>query len=745
MNSSSFHSLILTVLAAATTAWTPAQQSLSWSRVAHPGAQSFAVMATNAGGKGVLLFGVDGSTWIYENRAWVQRHPVKAPPARVLAAMAYDVRRDRVVLFGGRSGGNMFRDTWEWDGSSWKELKPTTSPALRFWHGMAYDFTRSRIVMFGGHNDPSTSFGVGLNDTWEWDGTNWIRLAVGSAPGPRGRHAMATDPLNGVVINGGYSVGRTLSETWALRGSTWIRVSAPFSPPAERDHAMTFHAATRTVIMTGGTQLPNTAWQWNGITWKQVAGRIGAGSEGTTLAYDPAGAATIAFGGLLTNHQTSVHTTSEWDGRSWQNLTFGPERRHLSASGFDPIANQVILHGGYDSSSGTRFSDSWSWDGSRWQRRVTLGNQVRFGASLEWDPVRQQLLRFGGMDSGSNTATTHVWDRKTGDWITLTPSQSPPARRQHASTSVDLPAMRGILLFGGRTAQGPLNDVWLWDGIRWASLATSGVPAARWGAAIAVEPGGNSVLVFGGHDGAQTLGDTWRLDLVTLSWTQLNPASSPSPRVTRMIHDSSRGRILLFGGYSLANTHRDGWEWDAQNSSWSPLGSPPVPLAYHNLSHGPGGSITVFGGFIPSSGSTETTWAIAPTAAAQFLPIGSGCGAISGPQPALVSRNLPYIGNQFDLRMQSLVPSAAAVAWFGSSLLPSPVTICSGCSIHVDGQVFLSVLNFSGTADLSINLPNAHSLIGVSVYVQGGAADPSYSCLSGVALTNAGRIVIGTY
>jgi hypothetical protein len=39
--------------------------------------------------------------------------------------LAYDRRRDRVVLFGGRRGWpNDLNDTWEWDGSRWTEILP---------------------------------------------------------------------------------------------------------------------------------------------------------------------------------------------------------------------------------------------------------------------------------------------------------------------------------------------------------------------------------------------------------------------------------------------------------------------------------------------------------------------------------------------------------------------------------------------------------------------------------------------
>jgi hypothetical protein len=41
-----------------------------------------------------------------------------------MGQLAYDRRRDRVVLFGGRKGwpdGDL-NDTWEWDGATWRRI-----------------------------------------------------------------------------------------------------------------------------------------------------------------------------------------------------------------------------------------------------------------------------------------------------------------------------------------------------------------------------------------------------------------------------------------------------------------------------------------------------------------------------------------------------------------------------------------------------------------------------------------------
>ena len=77
-----------------------------------------------------------------------------SPPARHSLAMAYDAARGRLVLFGGYGGsGVRLNDTWEWDGTNWSEVQAANAPPARNLHAMAYDAGRGRIVLFGGLGD----------------------------------------------------------------------------------------------------------------------------------------------------------------------------------------------------------------------------------------------------------------------------------------------------------------------------------------------------------------------------------------------------------------------------------------------------------------------------------------------------------------------------------------------------------------------------------------------------------------
>lgn len=102
------------------------------------------------------------------------------PAARYEHAMVYDAARDRVVMFGGRNGVTYFDETWEWDGVDWTLKSPSTSPGKRAGHAMAYDAEHQVVLLFGGfRNDEAPGT---VDDTWEWDGTDWTQTNLTVIP-----------------------------------------------------------------------------------------------------------------------------------------------------------------------------------------------------------------------------------------------------------------------------------------------------------------------------------------------------------------------------------------------------------------------------------------------------------------------------------------------------------------------------------------------------------------------------------
>jgi hypothetical protein len=120
--------------------------------------------------------------------------------------MAYDVVRGRTVMFGGHDGTVALSDTWEWDGSNWVRHTPASNPGASSSNAMAYDFARQRSVMVG----------ASPTHVWEWDGTDWTTRPAPEGPLPRGGHALAYDAARQrVVLIGGWSDPESaIADTW---------------------------------------------------------------------------------------------------------------------------------------------------------------------------------------------------------------------------------------------------------------------------------------------------------------------------------------------------------------------------------------------------------------------------------------------------------------------------------------------------------------------------------------------------
>ena len=114
------------------------------------------------------------SPWLYDvaRNIWTpQLSTGPSPLPREWAGVAYDARRDRVMVFGGFAltggGGSTLGDLTEWDPASgaWQTC-PTTgaSPTARMNAAFAYDPTRDVLVLFGG----DTADSAATTDLWEW-------------------------------------------------------------------------------------------------------------------------------------------------------------------------------------------------------------------------------------------------------------------------------------------------------------------------------------------------------------------------------------------------------------------------------------------------------------------------------------------------------------------------------------------------------------------------------------------------
>jgi len=201
--------------------------------------------------RGVHVFGgrsgasVSPAMWRWENATWTEVATATAPLARQQHAMAFDVKRGVIVVFGGNGAVGadaLLRDTWEFDGTSWTDRTLAAGPSARAGHAMAYDPIRQHVVMFGGDDGSST-----LDDVWSWDGTTWTERTPAIRPAPRVTSQLAWDaPRKALVLYG------ALDDTWLWDGAVWTPVPLFDVPKARRSHVLVPSPSGAGVIAFGG-------------------------------------------------------------------------------------------------------------------------------------------------------------------------------------------------------------------------------------------------------------------------------------------------------------------------------------------------------------------------------------------------------------------------------------------------------------------------------------------------------------
>jgi hypothetical protein len=231
-------------------------------------------------------------TWLWDGASWAKATASPTPPARNGAAMVYDPRRQRSVLFGGVSGSAHYNDTWEWDGQAWTRPEPLEKPPGRKLHGMIFDRAAGMPMIFGGWNGLAD-----LNDSWVWDGQAWTRLRLSVKPPRRQAPAFSYDAFRGRgLLFGGITGSTAFGDTWAWDGQSWLDADPDLFPPAMARPSSVYDSARRRVML-----VDSSVWEFDGELWSALAGvQQGPGPfprTAFTTSYDSARRRVVLMGG----------------------------------------------------------------------------------------------------------------------------------------------------------------------------------------------------------------------------------------------------------------------------------------------------------------------------------------------------------------------------------------------------------------------------------------------------------------
>jgi hypothetical protein len=605
----------------------------------------------------LILGQVVGSQALAQTCArWVQRTDVGTPGKRISHAMAYDSDRGVTVFFGGEysdagsSTISYYNDTWEYNSGQWRKIKINGSiPDVRSGHAMAYDLARKRVVLFGGVKQDGVYFG----DTWTYfsDGTNgtWAQASLASGPSPRAGHEMAYDAQHQrVIMYGGLfvksgtnrDISEAMAETWEWDGGSWTG-GMGFGGTPDGQHvrgSLAYDSVRAATVLFGGVSYSLSSgipaveqtfsdfgtWEYQDHLWKPIPGDTPPPRQQHAMAFDSMRAAVILFGGTGYDPTIGGKTDQYVGGVGWQSLLdSGPPPRARHAMVYDSKRQRIVLFGGV--SGDTRYDDTWELVNTgptftQQPTNQTVGpcSLATFQVAVTGDPPQAfhwakdgQPLTDGGRSTGVLTDTLKITETEFGDegyyaatvtspcgtntsigarltlampW-SMASNSGPQPRYQHGMAYDEA---RGVtVLFGGQLSGNiPNGETWEWNGNTWFLVATNG-PSPRFGVSMAHDSNRGKTVLFGGNvNSTSTAGDyrgqTWEWDGST--WT-LRTTNGPAARAyAPMVYDSATKRCVLFGGYLITNSNLsrpyDTWEYDGQSGAWVQIADGgPKPLS----------------------------------------------------------------------------------------------------------------------------------------------------------------------
>jgi hypothetical protein len=192
------------------------------------------------------------------------------------AAITFDSVRGKVVAFGGLTPPFVVHnDTWEYDGSDWSQVVTTHAPLTRWNTGLAFDPVRGKTVLFAGYADPVP--GGAVNDTWEYDGSDWTQIFPAHSPSARADGVpMDWDPVNNYVFLHGGGGPSTGDDTWTYDGTDWTELFPATQPsPSGRKRSALGGIPGVGIVMfglqDGSSAYIEDTWKWDGSNWVDLA------------------------------------------------------------------------------------------------------------------------------------------------------------------------------------------------------------------------------------------------------------------------------------------------------------------------------------------------------------------------------------------------------------------------------------------------------------------------------------------
>jgi len=411
----------------------------------------------------MLVFGgIDSDVWALDlvgGGGWSKIQPSgsELPPSRWGHTAVYVPTLPAMAVFGGSAdSGTFLNDVWLLQlgaAPAWSRLNlPAPGPDPRTEHGAAFDLSRNRMIVYGGF-----SFGT-ANDTWELDfveAPEWRLLSPGPSPPPARNGASLTFDADGnrMVLFGGQGVSGPRNDTWAVPTASqpsWSRIADSGQQPSPSGgHSAVYDSRRRRLLVFGGSG-QNDTWALNLLTdtWEEVAtsSRPSPRYEHSAI-YDSARDRMVIFGGFAFQPLNDVWALSFDPAATWTQINpLGPlpSARTGHTAVYDSVADRMLVYGG----SSENLLWALAFDSEpQWSVVPTIGLEPPLSTShtAHLDTSRRMTVFGGGF---LRDLWTVSFDEGSARWERASVLGSPPVAWQAVASGYDV-ERDGTMFFGG--------------------------------------------------------------------------------------------------------------------------------------------------------------------------------------------------------------------------------------------------------------------------------------------------------
>lgn len=202
-------------------------------------------------------------------------------------------------------------------------------------------------------------------------------------------------------------------------------------------------------------------------------------------------------------------------------------------------------------------------------------------------------------------------------WQQLSLDGSPTPRSDHTWT-VDADGS-AAWLFGGTSAEGPLDELWRFDLATdaWQRVETTGDrPSARFGH-VAAWVDGIGLVIWSGQAGADFFDDLWAFDPDSERWSRLpDGGAPPAARYGSCAAIGPDGRLWISHGFTDSGRFDDTRAYDFAAGLWAevmPTGERPIKRCLHDCLWTPDGRFLLYAGQTDGQPALGDLWSFDPS------------------------------------------------------------------------------------------------------------------------------------